>query len=92
LWSAKKAGATNFVVVSHNFEMLKPGRTTPSWIVVRRFEQLCEYLAEHRVELPVGLYPASQSLLTSKLSTKLPSVKISSTMRRHVEQLLCRIG
>jgi peptidoglycan/xylan/chitin deacetylase (PgdA/CDA1 family) len=45
---AHEAGQPDFVIVSHNFEMLKPGRSEPDPIVVRRFERLCRYLAEHR--------------------------------------------
>jgi len=37
--------------VSHNFEMLKPNRSTPDDIVVRRFTRLCRFLADHRDRL-----------------------------------------
>ena len=36
LLSAKSGGHRDFVVVSHNFEMLRPGTSRPDWIVVRR--------------------------------------------------------
>ena len=29
-------------------DMLKPGSCDPDWFVVRRFEALCRFLAEHR--------------------------------------------
>jgi peptidoglycan/xylan/chitin deacetylase (PgdA/CDA1 family) len=101
LWSAKEAGASDFVVVSHNFEMLKPGSSAPSWIVVRRFERLCAYLAQHRIEFPVGAYATADHATTdhapadrtSAMDTTVhpPSARLASTLQRHVEQLVCRI-
>ncbi|MCF8154406.1 MAG: hypothetical protein K9K35_00240 [Rhodoferax sp.] len=92
--TAAQSGASDFVVVSHNFEMLKPGGVQPSRIVVRRFQQLCAYLALHRDELPVTGFEASTEPLPSVmgLPVKTASAMVRSTLRRHVEQLLCRIG
>lgn len=45
---ATALGRRHFVVVSHNFEMLKPGSSDPDRIVVRRFEGLCRHLAAQR--------------------------------------------
>ena len=45
LASAHDLGCQHFVIVSHNFEMLKPGRSDPDNTVVRRFERLCQLLA-----------------------------------------------
>ena len=91
LWSAKAAGASNFVVVSHNFEMLKPGTAKPSWIVVRRFEQLCTFLCEHQSELPVtGYSPLSLPPGATLGAAASASAKFISTTRRHVEQILCK--
>src|SRR5439155_3769979 len=45
LEAAHRAGVADFTVLSHNFEMLKPGTSEPDTIVVRRFESLCAYLA-----------------------------------------------
>jgi hypothetical protein len=51
LESASAQGRCAFVIVSHNFEMLKPDRSTPDEIVVRRFYRLCRFLADHRDHL-----------------------------------------
>ena len=91
LWSAKKAGLSDFVMVSHNFEMLRPGSATPAWIVVRRFERLCAYLSENRTALPVSGYATSAASSPPARPANRPSATIGSTMYRHVEQLLCRI-
>lgn len=92
LWSAKAAGVADFVVVSHNFEMLKPGTSAPSWIVVRRFERLCALLSEHRLDLPVNGYPTMMKPSSAKQIADPPSASMFSTTRRHVEQILCRIA
>ena len=89
--SAKRSGWTDFVVVSHNFEMLKPGTSTPSWIVVRRFEQLCTFLAKHRREFPVTGFTKNVATAFDVSAPKPPSARLSSTLIRHVEQAISRI-
>lgn len=89
LLDAYKIGFTDFVVVSHNFEMLRPGSSIPDWIVVRRFNSLCRFLSEHGKELPVcsfGVRPAP-----TVQSCVLPSARFSSTIFRHVEQFSRRL-
>jgi len=43
-----------FVLFSHNFEMLKPSRSDPDWIVVKRFQQFCRFLSNNPSLRPVG--------------------------------------
>ncbi|MBK9685528.1 MAG: hypothetical protein IPO59_20395 [Betaproteobacteria bacterium] len=45
---AQQSGVEHFVIVSHNFDMLRSGSTAPDWTVVRRFEALCRFLAERK--------------------------------------------
>ena len=106
--SAKAAGLSDFTIVSHNFEMLKPGGSNPSWVVVRRFEQLCAYLAEHRADYPVtGYRPLSGISVESKAgniaeniaektaehrNATVPAASLVSTARRHLEQLITRVA
>lgn len=40
-------GMRDVVLVSHNFELLKPGGAQPDRIVERRFDKLCDYLARN---------------------------------------------
>ena len=54
LEAAYHSGAEEFVILSHNFEMLKPGTSTPDWIVVKRFAKLCEFLASERESFRTG--------------------------------------
>lgn len=90
--SAKSAGLSDFTIVSHNFEMLKPGAAVPSWIVVRRFEQLCAYLSEHRTEYPVSGYTQLAAQPTGSKPATVPAASLVSTARRHFEQLISRVA
>ncbi len=47
LESAHAAGNEHFVILAHNFEMLKVGKSVPDPFVVRRFGKLCSYLREN---------------------------------------------
>ena len=92
LWSAKASGHSDFVMVSHNFEMLKPDSSTPSWTVVRRFEELCAYLAREKADFPVTGYTKLAPSAGLPDVKSQPVAKLGATMRRHVEQLISRIG
>lgn len=88
LVSAQGAGCQHFVIVSHNFEMLKSASSEPDWIVVRRFEQLCGFLASERHRFDVGPFkhsaPTSQELR--------PSAGAWSTGVRWAEQIFRRLA
>jgi hypothetical protein len=87
---AATAGWPEFVVLSHNFEMQKPGSSAPNTIVVNRFERLCEYLDRHRDRL--GTTDISGlSLGPVKQHSSLPQVSRLATLRRYVEQALQRL-
>lgn len=88
--NAAKAGMTDFVVLSHNFEMLKPDTTQPDWIVARRFDKLCAFLSMHRELLPVGGYV--RVLSSAEPVFQLPQVPIHSTISRHLEQIARRLN
>jgi hypothetical protein len=57
LLDAQRSGCESFVIVSHNFEMLKPGSADPDLVVYRRFDALCAFLAAHPELFEVGSYP-----------------------------------
>ncbi len=93
LQNASSAGAVNFVVVSHNFEMLKPGSSAPDWIVVKRFESLCSFLAKYRNQFNVrGFSTDLQPLAGSDLSRVVrPRATWLSTSKRYLEQIVRRV-
>jgi hypothetical protein len=52
LWNAWRQGWHSFVIVAHSFELLAGRKRrpiiTPDRIVIRRFNRLCRFLADHR--------------------------------------------
>ena len=87
---AATAGWSEFVVLSHNFEMLKLGSSAPNTIVVNRFERLCDYLDRHSDRLgTTGI--SGLSLGPVRPYGSLPQVSKFATLRRHVEQALQRL-
>lgn len=92
LESAYRHGETDFVIVSHNFEMLRPGRSEPDWIVVRRFEGLCAYLAKHRDLFSVEPgYPHARDSGRAPGLRVYPKAQRRSTLVRHAEQAWRRL-
>jgi hypothetical protein len=87
LLDAHARGVQHFVIVSHNFEMLKPGSSAPDWFVVRRFEALCCFLAEHRDRFDVGPFAADAADATAESR---PRVPLGATAGRLAEQIVRR--
>jgi len=92
LLSAQKTGQCDFVVVSHNFEMLRPKSTVPDWIVVERFKRLCAFLAQQPNLFTVRGF-APDLLLSPGDCQVLPEPRATwlSTSRRYVEQIQRRL-
>ena len=91
MWQAFRQGTRDFVIVSHNFEMLKPGTTQPDWVVVRRFEKLCAFLAAYRDSFDVGPYAraADQAVAQNVPRSVVP---ILPTVARIAAQIRRRVG
>lgn len=87
--SAAMAGHPEFVVVSHNFELLKPNSSQPDLIVVRRFENLCRFLGENRDLLPTAVY-SECSVGDPSVGRAQPRAGLGATIGRHIEQLYRR--
>ena len=92
LLGAQDAGVQNFVIVSHNFEMLKVGSTDPDWTVVRRFERLCGFLADHPEKFCVRGFngPALSDPVNLQVVAD-PQATWLSTGCRYLEQLQRRV-
>jgi hypothetical protein len=92
LLSAQRAGHRDFVVVSHNFEMLKPGTSLPDWVVVKRFEKLCSFLSAHTKFFCVRRF--SEDLMNPAETNQPlspPKTTMLATARRYAEQLQRRM-
>lgn len=91
LASASGSGVEHFVLLSHNFEMMKQGRSEPDGVVVRRFEKLCRHLADNRDQYQVGTFGDLKEIRLSDTEQSLPSAGLMSTMQRHGEQAWRRV-
>lgn len=91
LLRAQALGQTDFVIVSHNFEMLQPGSSEPDWSVVRRFEGLCEFLASEQKRFEVTSFQPQSVAAADTPFTGLPSLPITATLGRYFEQLRRRL-
>jgi hypothetical protein len=93
LLSAYRGNVSNFVIVSHNFEMLKPGSAAPDWIVVKRFERLCAFLGQNQGIFVVRGFQDDLKLKSpGRLAPGLqPRASWLSTAQRYAEQIWRRL-
>lgn len=92
LEDAHRSGAQHFMVLSHNFEMLRQQRPTPDRVVVRRFEALCAYLAAHPERYQVETLDRTPTLAPDAAACPLPQAPLGATLWRHAEQLWRRVA
>lgn len=88
---AQLDGWNAFVALSHNFELMVPGKTTPDPVVTTRFEALCHFLANNRETLPTAGFndiPSSPPVR----GLPIPHVGKVSTTIRYLEQGLRRLN
>jgi peptidoglycan/xylan/chitin deacetylase (PgdA/CDA1 family) len=88
--SAAKNGTEHFVILSHNFEMLKQGRSEPDALVVARFERLCAFLAEERGRVDVCTLSDQPITISTGPKPPMAQVTAAATLRRHGEQAIRR--
>lgn len=89
--SAYDNGSNHFVVLSHNFEMLKQKSNYPDMIVAKRFEVLCDYLSKNQDRFSVDVLDALPIITQPEVTLSLPSAPISATLLRYGEQLIRRV-
>lgn len=89
LLDALRVGINDLVIISHNFEMLKPSTSEPDLIVVKRFENLCKFLSNNRDLFSVVSY--TQSNYTHNSIHELPKASIACTLGRNAEQITRRL-
>lgn len=88
---ARHLGRGEFILLSHNFEMLKPGRRRPDAIVARRFEALCRHLAVHAGDMKTCGFADLPPAAPGARVPRLPRVGALPTLRRYGEQALRRL-
>jgi len=87
--SCARNGWDDFVLLSHGFELLKPGATEQDPIVVRRFRRLCEFLRERRDGgrlLVASMNEVETAEKTAVSDRALPRVSRRATLQRYLEQ------
>lgn len=89
--TAAKNKTEHFVVLSHNFEMLKQGSSEPDPLVVARFEKLCAFLAEHRGHIDVSTLSHPPATFAPPPHPPLARAGLPATLRRHGEQAIRRV-
>ena len=67
------------------------GRSDPDWIVVRRFEALCAYLAAHPQRFQVRGFADDLKLAADARPGARPRASLGGTLWRHGEQLRRRL-
>jgi hypothetical protein len=87
---AERAGWEHFVILAHNFELLKVGSAEPDPVVVARFERLCRYLGRRAKDLPTTGFRQLEGK-SSPVDVPLPRVPLRSTLQRYSEQLVRRL-
>jgi len=81
----------HFVVLSHNFEMLKQKRSEPDALVVARFVQLCAFLDAQRGRMEVSTMAHVPVLIGKAPYPPLAHASLPATLRRHGEQAIRRL-
>lgn len=91
LEAAYFAGLGEFVILSHNFELLKPGSSDPDWVVFKRFTRLCEFLANERRRFRTVGFSDDGNASHALENGPIPRVGIWATGVRYFEQARRRL-
>ena len=89
--AAHTGGYDEFVIVSHNFELLKPGSAEPDRWMVRRFEGLCAFLRSRSSTLDTSP-PMRHGAALGLPAAGRAAVPLHATARRFAEQALRRFA
>jgi peptidoglycan/xylan/chitin deacetylase (PgdA/CDA1 family) len=91
LQSAADNDTQHFVVLSHNFEMLRQGRSDPDRVVVSRFERLCEFLGGQRGRIEVSTLSRHPIVVGGAPHPPVARAGLGATLQRHGEQAYRRL-
>lgn len=89
--AAARAGYAHLLLLSHNFELLVPGRARPDPVLVQRFDALCGWLARHQAQHPVVDLPPQPQAETPVDAAPL-QLSLLNTARRYVGQARSRLA
>lgn len=84
------------VIVSHSFECIRrndPLKPRPNWVVVRRFERICQFLARHRDKFLTSTFQDEGLDIAPAVDCSRPLAgRLRHTFCRGVEQVWKRIA
>jgi hypothetical protein len=83
-------GAHSFCVVSHSFEMLSRDRQRPNRLVMRRFEALCDAIANDPRLTGGGFHDLAAPAPTPARNGRAPA-SLPRTMSRQIQQALAQL-
>ena len=89
--SAHRNGHQHFVILSHNFELLKQQSLEPDMLVVARFERLCAYLERQQDRIALRTFADGNIDIDNAPPAPLGCARLPSTLRRLGEQAVRRI-
>jgi hypothetical protein len=95
--SAWRRNWHSFVLVMHSFELVKRRRRAelsplPDWVVIRRFEKLCRFLAHHADKFRTcGFSEINPSQLPQTPPTDPLKSRVYQTAERFLQQLARRM-
>lgn len=89
LWQALEQERQSFVILFHNFELLNRSLSQPDPIVIKRFQQLCQFLDRNRDQFQTRGFRTLQAKPTAGQATPL-NTSPWQTGRRIYEQLIRR--
>jgi peptidoglycan/xylan/chitin deacetylase (PgdA/CDA1 family) len=95
LWSARHRGLRSFVIVFHNFELLNQAKSGRDPTVVKRFERLCGFLADHSNDFCCRGFAdmaVERYVVRDAPDDPLLTASLGSTLRRHWEQAARRLA
>ena len=95
LWSARRGGLRAFVIVFHNFELLNQAKRDKDPTVVKRFERLCRFLADHSKDFCCRGFAdmvAERYVVCDAQDGPQLKVGLPPTVRRHWEQVARRFA
>jgi hypothetical protein len=91
LWTSKEQGLSAVVILSHNFELMNPSKDRADTFVVRRFEGLCKFLAQHRDVFATRGFAGLRPNLKSPGNGAIPHTGLAATSVRLAEQAVRRV-
>lgn len=97
LLNAWHLGWYSFVLVTHSFELVKRRNRTgvppvPDWVVIRRFERLCRFLAEHADKFQTcGFGDVDAAEIDHLAPTRALKSRVYQTAERFLQQLARRV-